>query len=172
MFSKTNAKGTSSAAEQKPVVKPSPPSLVSVDLKIVGDLSSEGEIQVDGAIDGDIRTGTLLVGESAHIKGEVVADTIYVHGTVNGQIKARSVSLAKTAHVVGDIHHEDLAIETGAFLEGHCKRIAKPKETETAGSEATPKPDQKPAAAKDATSSQSKGSIGTPPKGGPVSATS
>ena len=33
------------------------------------------------------------------------------------------MSLAKTAHVVGDILHEALAIEQGAFLEGHCRRL-------------------------------------------------
>ena len=34
------------------------------------------------------------------------------------------MNLAKTAHVVGDILHENLAIETGAFLDGQCKRMA------------------------------------------------
>ena len=128
MFSK-KSKGTASPVPQ-PVqpVKPAPPSLISGDLKIVGDLHSEGEIQVDGMVEGDIRTNSLLVGETADIKGEIVADTVRVHGRINGQIKARAVLLSKTAHVVGDIMHEDLAIETGAFLEGHCKRIVLPAE--------------------------------------------
>lgn len=122
MFSKSS-KSSSSHVESRPVVKSTPPSIISADLRIVGDLSSDGEIQVDGAVDGDIHTKTLLVGQTAHIKGEIVADSVHVHGTVNGQIKSRSVNLAKTAHVVGDVLHEDLAIETGAFLEGHCKRL-------------------------------------------------
>ena len=129
MFSR-NSKGSAATLETKPDVKPSPPSIISVDLRIVGDMTSDGEIQIDGAVDGDIRTKTLLVGDTAHIKGEIVADTVNVHGTVTGQIKSRSVILAKTAHVIGDILHEDLAIETGAFLEGHCKRMIKEKESE------------------------------------------
>ena len=122
MFSK-NSKGSKSAVDQQPALKPSPPSIISADLKIVGDLSCEGEIQVDGSIDGDIRTQSLLVGETAQIKGEIVAETVNIHGNVNGQIKSRYVNLAKTAHVVGDILHENLTIETGAFLEGHCNRM-------------------------------------------------
>ncbi len=122
MFSK-NSKGSKSAVDQQPAVKPSPPSIISADLKIVGDLSCEGEIQVDGSIDGDIRTKSLMIGETAHIKGEIVADTVFVHGNITGQIKSRDVKLAKTAHVVGDILHENLTIEKGAFLEGHCKRM-------------------------------------------------
>ena len=105
-----------------------PPSIIGADLKIVGDLSSDGEIQIDGAVDGDIRTKSLLVGETARIKGEIVADTVFVHGSISGQIKSRSVNLAKTAHVVGDILHEDLVVDAGAFLEGHCKHVVEKKE--------------------------------------------
>jgi cytoskeletal protein CcmA (bactofilin family) len=79
-------------------------------------------------VEGDIRAKTLLIGEPANIKGEVVAETIEVFGSINGQIKATQVSLAKTAHMVGDILHENLSIEKGAFLEGHCKRMPDKKE--------------------------------------------
>lgn len=129
MFSKSS-KSSGSTVESRPVVKSTTPSIISADLRIVGDLSSDGEIQVDGAVDGDIRTNSLLVGETAHIRGEIVAESVHVHGTVNGQIKSKAVNLAKTAHVVGDILHEDLAIETGAFLEGHCKRLPERQETD------------------------------------------
>ena len=127
MFSRSSKKTTSSNVPAVQV-KPSTPSIVSSDVRIVGDLQSKGEVQVDGAIDGDIRTHTLLVGEGAHITGEIVADTVIIRGNVTGHVKARSVELAKTAHVIGDILHEDLAMETGAFLEGHCKRILQKKD--------------------------------------------
>jgi len=130
MFSKKSKGSATQATQPTQPVKQEPPSLISHDLTVVGDLKSEGEIQVDGTIEGDIRTKTLLVGEEADIKGEIVADSVRVHGRINGQIKARSVLLFKTAHVVGDIMHEDLAIETGAFLEGHCKRMVKPAEND------------------------------------------
>lgn len=128
MFSKTDDK--KSKGKGKPgdsPAKASPPSIVSADLRIVGDLLSEGEIHVDGSVDGDIRSTRLLVGESARIKGEIVAESVDVHGTVIGQIKAQTVSLSRTAQVTGDILHENLAIEKGAFLEGHCKRMDSPK---------------------------------------------
>lgn len=142
MFSKTS-KGTSSQSGQQPAVKSAGPSIISADLRIIGDLSSDGEIQIDGTIDGDIRTKSLLVGETANIKGEIVADRVQVHGTINGQIKARSVTLARSARVIGDILHEDLAIENGAFLEGHCKRLVEKKDVDavrqTMASAAAPK---------------------------------
>jgi cytoskeletal protein CcmA (bactofilin family) len=129
MFSR-NSK--SSAAQRKAQnqsaakAKSTPPSIISSDLHVVGDLSSDGEIQIDGKLDGDINTRSLLIGETAIVKGHIVADQVRVHGAVEGQIKARMVALAKKAHVIGDILHEDLSIETGAFLEGHCKRMENP----------------------------------------------
>ncbi len=122
MFSKSKKEPGNKPAAQVSR-KSAAPSIIGPDLRIVGDLSSEGEVQVDGFIDGDIRTKVLLIGESATIKGEIVGDTVHVFGTVNGQIKARFVTLAKSAHVVGNILHENLSVEEGAFLEGHCKRM-------------------------------------------------
>ena len=122
MFSKSKKEPGNKPAAQVSR-KPGAPTIIGADISIVGDLNSEGEVQIDGFIDGDIRTKTLLIGESAVIKGEVVGDTVRVYGKVNGQIKARAVTLAKSAHVVGNILHENLSIEEGAFLEGHCKRM-------------------------------------------------
>ena len=125
MFSKKNKVKAPSLPNQKQteLKKPAVPSILSSDLVGTGDLISEGEIQVDGKIIGDINTKSLLVGKTADVKGGIVADDVRVHGKVDGQIKAHTVTLANTAHVVGDILHVDLSIETGAFLEGLCKRM-------------------------------------------------
>ena len=127
MFSKSkNESGNKPAVQVSR--KPAGPSIIGSDLRIVGDLSSEGEVQVDGFIDGDIRTKVLLIGESATIKGEIIGDTVRVYGKVNGLIKARAVTLAKSARVVGNILHETLSIEDGAFLDGRCKRMSEVKD--------------------------------------------
>lgn len=121
MFSKSSRNGGRGDASQ--AATPRAPSIVSDDMRIVGDMESDGEIHVDGQVEGDVRARALLVGETALVRGEIVAEVVEVHGRVDGQIKARTVHLAKKAHVVGDIVHEDLSIETGAFLEGHCRRV-------------------------------------------------
>jgi cytoskeletal protein CcmA (bactofilin family) len=125
MFSKSKRELDGGAATTKAAV----PSIISTDMKIVGDLTSNGEIQVDGTVEGDIHSRHLLVGTTAQITGEIIADMVEIYGTIHGQIKATTVSLAKTAHVVGDILHDNLAIEKGAFLEGHCKRMPEKKES-------------------------------------------
>ncbi|MGC2854261.1 bactofilin family protein [Novispirillum sp. DQ9] len=99
------------------------PSIISADLTITGDLVSEGEIQVDGTIDGDIRCKALIIGVDGAVTGEVEAESVRLHGKVTGQLRAKTVFLAATAHMIGDITHESLAIEPGAFMEGHCRRM-------------------------------------------------
>lgn len=99
------------------------PSIISADLSITGDLVSQGEIQVDGTIEGDIECRSLIIGVNGSVTGEVTADDVRIHGSVSGQVRAKSVYLASTSHMVGDIIHESLAIEPGAFMEGHCRRL-------------------------------------------------
>ena len=99
------------------------PSIISADLKIVGDLHSSGELQIDGAVEGDITSLSLTVGEGAVVKGALVAESVRVYGSVTGQVKANSVVLAKTARVEGDIAHQSLSMEAGAVFVGSLSRL-------------------------------------------------
>lgn len=116
MFSKADkTKASASTARAAP-------SLISTDLQICGDLKTSGEMQVDGTVEGDISCSKLVIGEKAKITGEIEADEVVIKGQVKGRVKAGKVQLAKTARVLGDVWHDSLAIEAGAFLEGHCQR--------------------------------------------------
>ena len=94
------------------------PSIISPDLKIVGDLKSDGEIQIDGTVKGNIKAHMLTVGEQGKIDGSTVAETVRIFGTVNGRVQAKTVRLDKSARVTADITHETLTIEAGAYFEG------------------------------------------------------
>src|SRR6185437_397181 len=94
------------------------PSIISADLTVTGTLVSNGDIQIDGTVEGDVRSAGLVIGEKAEIHGEVLADDLTVRGRVIGRIRARKVQLCATSHVEGDILHEAFAVEAGAFFEG------------------------------------------------------
>ncbi len=124
MFSKTEK---SAPRTERVVAPPKPkadgaPSIISANLQVIGNLKTEGEIQVDGVIDGDVMVKSLSVGASATINGEIVADTVVVRGAVNGRIRAHSVELTKTAKVIGDILHESLSVEAGARERREARR--------------------------------------------------
>jgi len=105
------------------------PSIISRDLKIKGDLICNGDIQIDGEVEGDVQSRSITIGEGAEVRGTISCDNIRVCGSVNGQLKGQSVILAKTAKLVGDITHQTLSVEPGAFFEGQCRRIDGAKKT-------------------------------------------
>jgi cytoskeletal protein CcmA (bactofilin family) len=122
MFSR--AKSNSDAAAPKADARKQVPSIISASLRIVGNLVSAGDVQVDGIVDGDVKSRTLTISQGAAVNGSIEADSVYIQGEVNGQITAENVVLGVTARVVGDVVHSTLVIESGAFLEGHCRHLA------------------------------------------------
>lgn len=98
------------------------PSVLSTDLNVVGNITTEGDIQIEGTIEGDVRAHQLTVGETATIKGEIVGDDVIVNGRVVGRVRGLRVRLSATARVEGDIIHKTIAIESGAHFEGSVQR--------------------------------------------------
>ncbi|WP_179380462.1 bactofilin family protein [Jannaschia marina] len=127
------------AAAMKPKVAAS---TLSSDLNIKGDIKTSGDIQVEGDVEGNIHAHLLTVGESAVIRGEVVADDIVVNGRVVGRVRGLKVRLTSTARVEGDIIHKTIAIESGAHFEGAVQRQDDP----LGAGGAKPAGQQKPAA--------------------------
>ena len=110
--------------EDRTATAGSAPSILSPDLEIVGDLKSDGEIQIDGTVKGDINGHMLTVGEQGKIDGSTVAETVQIYGTVNGRVQAKTVRLEKSARVTADIAHETLAIEADAHFEGKVQLLS------------------------------------------------
>jgi cytoskeletal protein CcmA (bactofilin family) len=107
------------------------PSVISADLKIIGDLHCAGDVQIKGTVEGDIRSRTVTVGEGAQVTGAVYGQSVHVSGSVTGQIEAPTVTVARSAKIQGDVIHDSLAVEAGAHLEGQCRRLDSKAATET-----------------------------------------
>jgi cytoskeletal protein CcmA (bactofilin family) len=102
-------------------------SIIANGVKITGTIDADGaEIQVDGEIEGNVRGGSLTVGDTGMVKGDVVSESVTVHGRVEGSVRARKVMLARNAHVLGDIVHQSLSVEMGAVFEGQCRYLQDP----------------------------------------------
>ncbi len=115
-----------------PKAKP-PASILSADLHITGNLKTTGDINVEGTVEGDIRAHLLTIGESATIKGEVVADDVVINGRIVGRVRGLKVRLTSTARVEGDIIHKTIAIESGAHFEGSVQRQDDPLNSGSSG---------------------------------------
>jgi len=90
--------------------------------KIVGKLSFEGSVRIEGQVEGEINAqDTLTVGESAVVKAKIIGTSVVVHGQVTGDINARTrLELRAPSKVVGNITSASLVIHEGAVFEGQC----------------------------------------------------
>jgi cytoskeletal protein CcmA (bactofilin family) len=104
------------------------PSIIGEDLTIRGNVTSKGEVQLDGEIEGEIRCGSLLLGDKGQVMGGVAAEDVVVRGRIIGSIRGLRVTLQAQCHVEGDIFHQGLSIEQGAYFEGKSRHSDKPLE--------------------------------------------
>lgn len=98
------------------------PSIISNDVRVTGSLVSQGEVQLDGRIDGDIKAEHVVIGSSGVVEGVVEASSVVVKGKIIGSLNASEVKIENNAHVLGDIFHDTLSIEAGAIIEGSLKQ--------------------------------------------------
>jgi len=100
----------------------SSPSVIAPDLRVFGNLVTDGDLLIEGNVEGDVQARTLIVGNDAHVKGEIRSADVTVNGKVTGRIRGQKVRLSSSARVDGDIVHSSLAMEEGADFEGSIHR--------------------------------------------------
>ncbi len=127
MFRKNNK--TASTEKSAPASrKDSLPTIITRDINLLGNVVSDGTIDFDGRIDGNIHCQTLTVRGHAMVNGEIIAENVFVYGKIKGIIRAKHVVLFSTCHIEGIILHQSISIEDGAFVDGKCKRTDKPED--------------------------------------------
>ena len=97
-------------------------SFVGPEMNVTGNIATEGDLHVDGKIEGDVHCGGLTLGESGEIRGNIVAGEARLGGLVDGAVEAGIVTLDQSARITGDILYETLSISSGADVEGRFKR--------------------------------------------------
>ncbi|MFA9231764.1 MAG: hypothetical protein RIR95_1976 [Pseudomonadota bacterium] len=119
MFSKTD---TPTTAPQR-VASGDARSVISSDLKIVGDITSTGSVEIHGEVEGAVNARTLMIGAEGRLNGQITAETLDVRGTVDGHIAAGVFTLRSASVVTADVNYVSVVIESGAQIDGHLTRI-------------------------------------------------
>ncbi len=91
--------------------------------------TTAGELYADGAeINGDICcSGSVKVGQSTIIIGNITGSSAVIAGAVKGDIDVHGpVILDSVAIVMGDIRSQSLQISNGAAVQGMCTQIYSP----------------------------------------------
>jgi cytoskeletal protein CcmA (bactofilin family) len=124
---------------------------ITAGLTVVGRIDGDGDVRLDGRLEGDVRCRALIIGETGELIGRVSAEELTVHGRIEGDVRAQRVRLEATAAVIGDVAHDVLEVAAGATIEGRYSRGAKSEKLDRKGAvevgkEPPPRAPQRPLA--------------------------
>jgi len=97
--------------------------IVGPSVKVEGELSSEGNVRIDGQVAGNVQTSqNLAVGEQAVISANVKALNAVIAGKIKGNITVEeALEITETGQVEGDITAKIISISPGAIFQGQCQ---------------------------------------------------
>jgi len=102
-------------------------------MKIIGEVSSDEDLQLDGDLEGKLTLKSrLTIGPTSTVKANIKAKEVVVAGTVHGNVEAENrITLRTGANLVGDIKTAGIVIEDGAYFKGGID-ISKPEPSKAA----------------------------------------
>ena len=97
--------------------------VIGKNCEVKGGLTAKGGIRVDGKVEGSvISEDTVIVGEHAVVKGDIVGTHVVIAGKVNGDVTAKTkLEILHTGKLYGDIKSPKLAMAEGVVFEGTCE---------------------------------------------------
>jgi cytoskeletal protein CcmA (bactofilin family) len=97
-----------------------------------GKMTFEGVFRLDGKFEGEIfESGTLIVGETAVVKGKIGVNTLILNGQVEGEVYAKGrVEIHSTGKLHGNLSTPVITIAEGGTFEGNCKMEGQPDQKE------------------------------------------
>ena len=97
-----------------------PETVIGVNTSFIGTMKSDGNIRIDGSVEGDIEVlGNLIIGETGRVIATIKAQNVHISGAVKGEITAvEQLEISPTGKVWGDITTAALHIEPGGLFRG------------------------------------------------------
>jgi cytoskeletal protein CcmA (bactofilin family) len=97
-------------------------SLISNGTSLKGDITSNGDLRIDGTLVGNIIcTAKVIIGANGVVEGDVSGQQADIMGKVTGTIKVKELLLLKSnCQVNGNLYSAKLQIEPAANFNGQC----------------------------------------------------
>jgi cytoskeletal protein CcmA (bactofilin family) len=104
--------------KSRPEAEAEPISVIGSKITITGDIHSTEDLVIEGTVDGSVTCGTLVVGESGCVRGDIRTERLRLAGMVEGSIETSDLAIEASAHVKGDINYTRLRVASGGTIQG------------------------------------------------------
>ena len=98
------------------------PSVISEGFSLVGDITAQGVLHVEGMIKGTVTTEAVNIGITGAVEGKIQCTSLQIKGAFVGEARCQELVIASKARVRGTITYEPLSIQRGAYVEGELAR--------------------------------------------------
>ena len=98
-------------------------SVVASGTEITGEVTTQGDLRIEGNVEGDVHTrGEVVISDRGSVNGDVQADTVVVEGRIDGTVTAREVArLMSGCRVTADLRSPAVQLEEGARFDGRIE---------------------------------------------------
>ncbi len=96
--------------------------LISSGTTLKGDISSNGDLRIDGTIIGNITSSAkIIIGASGVVEGDINGNQADIVGKVSGNVRAKELLQLRGESVVsGNLYAGKLQVEPSATFNGQC----------------------------------------------------
>lgn len=103
--------------------------IIGPQIKVKGNFHGNGNIVIEGEVEGDIKTTNfLLIGNKAIIKANIEAKDAKICGEVTGNLKIQGyLELTSSAKIIGDVETGLISVEKGGVINGYCHMLKNSK---------------------------------------------
>lgn len=100
--------------------------IIAVGTKITGDIESDGDFRIEGAVVGTVKAkGKIVVGETGNVEGQIHCLNADISGNVKAKLEVSELTtLRASSKLAGDIVTKKISIESGALFSGSCQMTA------------------------------------------------
>ena len=91
--------------------------------KIIGDLTADHDIRIDGLLKGNLKCGgKVILGPKGKVIGEIDCENAVIEGTVEGFILVKdTLQIKETGIIIADVKCKKIVVHHGAQINGKCE---------------------------------------------------
>jgi cytoskeletal protein CcmA (bactofilin family) len=99
-------------------VRPTKPSIISEGFEFVGNITSEGALNIAGVVKGKVSARSILVDVEGYVEGELSSDILVVKGKIVGDVTCQELNIGPRALIEGTISYQHIHVQRGGKIAG------------------------------------------------------